>query len=218
MGFVEQARDWVALRHAFTGATVTVRATIAHPDGQLAVQEWGHSNIATLQLPDPADYTTVSAAMSTLGVRFTRLHGLDWTVSASKSHPADITTSRRFPSEPEIGVWNQLNADQSIAHTDTMRVNAPMTPPLWIAEATTGSHDVDLARQLARHHLPIAATLAPPVLYTASDEESGHLGAYGQAIGPGAITIGGCTPRDLHIYQPTVPERALSTRYETCRN
>jgi hypothetical protein len=213
---VEQARDWIALRHAFTGAAVTLRATVVHPDGPLAIQEWGHSNAAALQLPDPADYTAVAEAVSTLSAKFADLNGLDWTISSGRQRPAEIDTSRRLPTAHELGVWNRLNADQSIAHTDRLRINASTTPQVWIAEATTGSRELNVALRLARQHLPIAATLAPPLLYTASDQLSGHIGGQGQAIGPVAITIGGCTTRDPLTYQPTDPERALIAAYERC--
>src|SRR5262249_49739407 len=48
---VQQAGAWVALRSEFPGATVRFRATVAHPDGQMPIQEFGHSNAATITLP-----------------------------------------------------------------------------------------------------------------------------------------------------------------------
>ena len=68
--------------------------------------------------------------------------------------------------------------------------------------------------QLAAAHLPIVATIQPPLLYTATDQYSGHLGFRGQANGPLAITVGGCTARE---YRPTPAEQALIGRYEICR-
>jgi hypothetical protein len=215
---VSQARDWVAMRHAFPGATVSLRATITHPAGQLPIQEWGHSNVGIIDLPDPADYTVVSAAVSTLAARFSQLGGLDWTISAGKEHPADIKTSRRLPTAKELGVWDSLNADQSIPHVDKMRINGPATPAVWVSEKTTRSRELSVAVQLARQHLPVVATLSPPVLYTASDEISGHIGAQGHARGPVAITIGGCTARELWVYQPSTSEQKLINRYEKCQH
>jgi hypothetical protein len=215
---VAQARDWVALRHAFAGATIGLRATITHPGGQLPIQEWGHSNVGTIDLPDAADYSAVAAAVFTLAGRFSRLGSLDWTISAGKDHPAYIRTSRRLPNPEEIAVWNRLNADQSIPHIDEMRINRPFTPPVWFSEKTIQSRDVAVALQLARRHLPLVATLPRPVLYTASDQISGHVGFYGHARGPVAITIGGCTPRELWEYRSRPPEHALISTYERCRH
>jgi hypothetical protein len=213
-----QARDWVALRDQFRGATVTMRATVTHPGDRLPIQEWGHSNIARIDLPDPADYATVTATVTTLTDRFAELGGLNWTMSAGKQHPADIKSSRRFPTSQELDVWNRVNADQSIAHIDRLTINGPVTPPAWLSEKTTQSRDPGVALQLARRHLPVVATLPPPVLYTASDQISGHIGAYGRAKGPVAITVGGCTPRDVLSYRPTAAEQALINAYENCRS
>ncbi|GAC1638761.1 MAG: hypothetical protein NVS4B6_08880 [Mycobacterium sp.] len=212
-----QARDWVALRNQFRGATTDLRATITHPGAQMPVQEWGHSNRARIQLPDTTDYTNVAAAVRTVAATNPQLSSLDWTFSAGKQHPADIKTSRRFPTRQEIQVFNRLNADQAIAHLDRLRINRPHTTGVWLAEKTTQSHDPSVAAQLAQQHLPIVATLPAPVLYTASDQISGHLGNRGQVTGPLAITIGGCTTRDWPNKQPTPAEQALSNTYEHCR-
>ena len=176
---VAQARTWVALRHGFPGATISLRATISHPGGQFPIQEWGHSNLGAIDLPDAADYTTVTAAVTTLATRFAQLSSLDWTISAGKDHPADIKTSRRLPNAQELQVWNRINADQAIAHIDKMTINGRSRAPVWVSEKTTKSHDLGVALQLARLHLPIVATLPPPVLYTASDQIQGHIGGYG---------------------------------------
>jgi hypothetical protein len=213
---LRQARNWVALRREFTGATIRFRATIAHPGGQMPIQEYGHSNTATVTLNGGADYTTVAATSNRLATRFPELAALDWTVSAGKDHPAQIATSRRFPTAAEIGVWNRLNADQSIPHIDRLRINGPVTPPVWISEETTQSRDVAVALQLAQRHLPIAATLPAPVLYTSSDQISGHIGGQGFARGPVSVTVGGCTKHDPLVYKPIPAEQALINTYETC--
>jgi len=213
---IQQADDWVALRHEFPTATVKMRATIVHPNRQEPVQDEGHSNIGILDLSDPADYEAVSAAAHTLSGGFGRLAGLDWTIDAGKEHPAEIKTSRRLPTNAEIDVWNQLNADQSIPHIDRLRINGPVTPPVWISEKTIQSRDVAVALQLARSHLPIAAELAAPVLYTAGDQLSGHIGGRGFARGPVAVTIGGCTKHDPLVYVPIPEERKLIGKYEIC--
>ena len=57
---------------------------------------------------------------------------------------------------------------------------------VWTPEKTTKSHDLGVALQLARLHLPIVATLPPPVLYTASDQVQGHIGGYGRSPSAGA--------------------------------
>ena len=213
---IAQARSWMALQHAFAGSTITLRATIVHPDGQKPVRDEGHSNRATLELPDSTDYRAVSAAVQKLADTFPDLTGLTWTIDAGRQHPAEITTSRRLPNPGEIDVWNRLNADQSIPHIDKVVINAPMTPPVWISEKTTSSHDVAVALQLARRHLPVVATLAPPVLYTATDQLSGHIGARGFSRGPVAVTVGGCTPHDPAVYTPIPAERELMHTYERC--
>ncbi|BBY62760.1 hypothetical protein MHEL_10030 [Mycolicibacterium helvum] len=213
---VAQARDWVALRSEFPSATVTMRATVVHPGGQLTAQEAGHSNLATLELADTAGYLSVSAAARTLAERFPRLALLDWTIDAGKEHPAEIATSRRFPTAAELEVFDQLNVDQSIPHIDRLRINDPVTPPVWFSEKTTASHDIAVASQLAQAHLPIVAGLPAPVLYSASDQLSGHIGGRGFARGPVVITVGGCTRHDPLVYLPIPQERQLITTYEKC--
>jgi hypothetical protein len=211
-----QSRAWVAMRHEFAGATSRLRATITHPAGPLAIQEWGHSNVGLIDLPDSADYTAVAAAVTTLATRFPQLSSLDWTISAGNQHPADIKTLRRFPSAQELEVWNRINADQSITHVDKMTINGRVSAPVWISEETR-SHDVNVALQLAHQHLPIVATLPAPVLYTASDAIQGHINGDGRATGPVAITVGGCTDRDSLLYKPAPAEQALINAYEQCR-
>ncbi|MFG1935032.1 hypothetical protein ACGFK1_30975 [Mycobacterium sp. NPDC048908] len=213
---VRQSNDWVALRREFPGATVRFRATIEHPGGQMPIQEFGHSNHATITLNGGADYTGVAATARTLTDRYAHLAGIDWTVNAGKDHPAQIVTSRRLPTAAELDVWNRLNADQAIRHFVRLRINGPNTPPIWISEETTRSRDVAVALQLAQRHLPIAATLPAPVLYTASDEPSGHIGDQGTARGPVSVTIGGCTKHDPLVYRPIPAEQALINKYETC--
>ncbi|MBI3690247.1 MAG: hypothetical protein HY239_06195, partial [Mycolicibacterium aromaticivorans] len=131
---IGQSRDWTALMHQFPSATVALRATITHPNGQLSVQEAGHSNLAELDFADPGDYQTVSAAARTLSARFPNLAGLDWTLDAGKDHPAEIKTSRLLPTAGELDTFNRLNADQSIPHIDRLRINDPVTPPVWFSE------------------------------------------------------------------------------------
>jgi hypothetical protein len=211
-----QAADWVALRREFPDATIRLRATVAHPNGQMPLQEFGHSNTATITLNGGADYTGVAAGARTLADRFSDLAPVDWTISAGKDHPAQIVTSRRYPTAGELDVWNRLNGDQSIAHIDRLRINGPSTPPVWISEETTQSRDVAVALQLAQRHLPIAATLPAPVLYSASDQISGHIGDQGFARGPVSVTIGGCTKHDPLVYRPIPAEQALINTYETC--
>ncbi len=213
---LSQSKDWIALRDQFPGATVRVRATITHPGGQAPDRDTGHSNVATLDLATGTDYTAVAAAARTLSERFPWLAQLDWTINAAKEHPAEIKSSRRFPSAAELAVFTRLNADQTIPHIDRLRINSPIAAPVWFAEQTTQSRDVTVALQLARAHLPVAAGLPAPVLYTASDELSGHIGGRGFARGPVAVTIGGCTPHDPLVYLPIPEERQLIKRYETC--
>ena len=213
---VQQAGTWVALRSEFPGATVRFRATVAHPDGQMPIQEFGDSNAATITLAGGADYAGVAATARTLGDRFPHLASIDWTISAGKDHPAQIVTSRRLPTAAELDVWNRLNADQFIPHIDRLRINGPATPAVWISEETTQSRDVAVALELAKRHLPIAATLPAPVLYSASDQISGHIGDQGFARGPVSVTIGGCTKRDPLVYRPIPAEQDLINRYETC--
>jgi hypothetical protein len=183
---------------------------------KLPIQEYGHSNTATLTLNGGADYTAVAATVRSLSTGFPDLTAIDWTISAGKDHPAQIATSRRLPTAAEIGVWTRLNADQSIPHIDRLRINGPDTPPVWISEKTTQSRDVAVALRLARRHLPIAATLPGPVLYTASDQISGHIGDRGDARGPVSVTIGGCTKHDPLVYLPIPEEQSLINTYEDC--
>ncbi|HTI73996.1 MAG TPA: hypothetical protein VL634_03305 [Mycobacterium sp.] len=213
---VQQSSDWVALRREFPGATVRFRATVDHPDGQMPIQEYGHSNAATITLNGGADYTGVTATARTLADRFPRLADVDWTINAGKDHPAQIVTSRRLPTAAELEVFQRLNADQTIPHFDRLRINAPATPPVWISEETTKSRDVAVALQLAQRHLPIVASLPAPVLYTASDQISGHIGDQGFARGPVSVTVGGCTKHDPLVYRPIPAEQALINVYETC--
>lgn len=213
---VAQARDWVGLRHEFGTATVRMRATVAHPGGQLPVQEAGHSNSAALEFSGSADHNAVSSAARTLSARFPKLAGLDWTINAGKEHPAEVRTSRRLPTGAELDVFDQINADQSIPHIDRLRINGPVTPPVWFSEKTVGSRDVEAALRLARAHLPVVARLSAPVLYSASDQLSGHVGGRGFARGPVVVTIGGCTKHDPLVYSPIPEERELIAKYEVC--
>jgi hypothetical protein len=213
---IAQAGDWVALRHEFPSATIALRATIVHPSGPLAVQELGHSDVARMELSDPSDYATIAGAVAVLSEKFASLAGMGWTITAGKLHPAVITSSRRFPTPAELDVWRRINADQTIPHIDALRINDPVTPPLWFSEKTTGSREVVTALRLAARHLPIVATLPAPVLYSASDQLSGHIGGGGSARGPVSVTIGGCTPRDPTVYQPIPAEQALIDRYGKC--
>jgi hypothetical protein len=211
-----QARDWVALRHEFPSATVALRATIVHPSGPLAVQELGHSDAARIELSDPSDFASVAGAVAVLSQKFAALSGMAWTITAGKMHPAVITSSRRYPTAAELDVWTRLNADQSTPHIDALHINWPVTPPVWFSEKTTQSREVAVALRLAARHLPIVATLPAPLLYSASDQLSGHIGGGGFARGPVSITIGGCAPRDPLVYKPIPAEQALIDRYGKC--
>ncbi len=213
---VAQARDFVTMRHEFAGATIRLRSTVSHPDGPLSIQEWGHSNVGTIELPDAADYNDVAATVTTLATKFPQLNSLDWSIRAGKQHPAYVKSSRRWPTPAEIDIWKKFNADQSIAHIDKLTINGRTKAPVWLSEQTQ-SRDPSVAIQLAHRHLPIVATLAPPVLYTASDEIEGHIGGYGKAKGPVAITVGGCTDRDPYFYTPGTAEKPLISAYEDCR-
>jgi hypothetical protein len=210
---IAQARDWVALRHEFPGATVSLRATITHPADAPVDADRAHPALGAIELPDPADYIAVTAAVTALGAQFPQLASGGWTISASKAHPADITTSQRLPTSQELGVWNTVNADQTIPHIDAMTINAPVTPPVWMSEKTV-SHDPAIATALADKHLPIVATLPAPLFYTATDQLQAHRNYSGRATAPVAITTGGCTPRD---YRPDPTEQSLINIYETCR-
>ena len=219
---IEQARRWVALRHEFPGATIAFHTTVTHPpatprpyDGparQAPPPDLGHPSAGAIELPDPADYTAVAATAAALATGFADLGAGTWTISAGKDHPADITGSGRLPNPGELAVWDELNADQSIPHRDAMTINAAGTAPVWISEKTL-SHDIAVGLQLARQHLPIAARLPAPVLYTSTDEIQAHRDYAGRATGPIAVTIGGCTQRTY----PDPAEQTLITAYETCR-
>jgi hypothetical protein len=218
---VEQSRNWVALRHELPAATITLHATVTHPpeaDGALERltprPDLGQPNTGVIELPEPSDYTAVTATVTNLATRFADLAGGTWTISASKTHPADITTSQRLPTLEELAVWNTLNADQTIPHMDAMTINAPQTPPDWMSEKTI-SRDPAIAVRLAQQHLPIVGALPTPLLYTATDKLQAHRGYNGHVTAPIAITTGGCTPRD---YQPDPTEQNLINTYETCRH
>jgi hypothetical protein len=210
---VTQARDWLAVRAKFPGSTVRLHATVSHGTDPRFNRDGGHPSGGSIELPDPADYTAVAATLTTLAARFPELGSGNWAVSAGKAHPADIKTAVRFPTPGELDVWNRLNADQSIPHLDALTINGPTTGPVWVSEQTVAA-DRGTAVRLARQHLPIVATLHPPVLYTASDEIQGHINYYGKATAPVAVTIGGCTVR---TYLPGPPERALINTYEKCK-
>jgi hypothetical protein len=211
---VGEARDWVALRHEFSSATVKLRATVTHPGSVSVVEaDRGHPALGNIEFPDPADYTAVTAAVTTLGARFPQLTGGIWTIDASKAHPAEITTFQRLPFPAELDVWSKLNADQAIPHVDALTINAPQTPPVWFSEDTI-SHDPAVALQLATAHLPIVATLPRPVLYTATDQLQGRRDFNVRTTGPIAVTIGGCTVR---TYRPDPNEQRFIDAYENCR-
>ena len=212
---IGQARDWVSLRNALNGATVTLRATVGHPAGAVPPRDVPISNRAEIELPENTHTVDIASAVATISARFPHLAALDWTVGAAKQL-SQIAFVRRFPGAKELDVWRTLIADQSIAHADSLRINAPVTPSVWVAEATIGTDSVDVALDLARRHLPVVAQLPAPVLYTASDQLSGHIGGFGTARGPFAVTIGGCTPRDPLVYKPNAAEQALARHYETC--
>ncbi|OMB83094.1 hypothetical protein [Mycolicibacterium conceptionense] len=214
---ISQARDWIRLRHEFPTATVRLRATVTHPDGRFPMQEWGHSDLGSIRLADATDYRDVAAAVTTLSEKFADLANLTWTISAGDDHPADIKSTRRFPTARELDIWKQLNADQTIPHIDRLTVNGRVQAPVWLAEQTR-SHDPADAVALAHRHLPLVATLGGAALYTASDQIQGHITGGGQATGPIAVTVGGCTARDLLVYQPSAAEQALMGKYETCRH
>lgn len=213
---VAQAGDWIALRREFPTGTVTMHATITHPGGQVPAQDAGHSDTAVLGLGGSSDYTAVGAAVRSLARHFPQLAEMDWTVDAGKDHPAEITTSRRLPTNAELDVFARLNEDQTIPHIDRLRINGPVTVPVWFSEKMTDSHDVRRALELARAHLPVVAELPAPVLYSASDQISGHIGGRGFARGPVVVTVGGCTRHDPLVYLPIPAERTLIKEYETC--
>lgn len=214
---IDQARDWIALRNSLIGATVTLRATVGHPAGAVSPRDVPISNRAEIALPENSHTTDIATAVSTIAERFPGLAVLDWTVGAAKQLN-QIAFVRRFPAAKELDIWRQLSADQSIPHADSLRINGPVTPPIWVAEATTATDSVDVALDLAQRHLPVVAQLPAPVLYTASDQLSGHIGGLGTARGPVAVTVGGCTLRDPLVYKPKAAEQTLAQRYETCHH
>jgi hypothetical protein len=211
---VGEARDWAALLREFPSATVNLRAAVIHSaDATLPDNEKGHPALGAIAFPDPADYTAVAAAATTLGTRFPQLAEGIWTIDASKAHPATVTSSKRLPTPIELGVWSSLNADQAIPHVDALIINAPQTPSVWISERAI-SHDPAVALQLATDHLPIVAALPRPVLYTATDQLQAHRDFNVRTTGPVAVTIGGCTAR---TYRPDANEQRLIDGYENCR-
>jgi hypothetical protein len=211
---VQQAREWTALLAQFRGAEVILHAAVAHPpDPTRPTVAQDQPAAGRVELPDTASYAGVAAAFPTLAATAPELAAGHWIVGAGKVHPAQITTTGRWPNDAEIQVWNALNVDQSIPHADGMTINGPTTGPLWVAEITP-AHDAALAQQLGREHLPVVARLPAPVLYTATDSWSGHLDATGQATSPFVVTVGGCTRR---TYKTPPDEQALINTYETCR-
>ena len=221
---VSQARSWTALREQLPGAAVTVHAAVAHPavavgaSGGPPSQVWppdsGHRSSGAIQLGDSSDYTAVTAAVSTLASNFAQLAGGDWTISAGREHPAEVKTSKRLPAPLEMDVWAKVNADQAIAHADVLVVNGNPIAPVWISEKTR-AHDVGEALRLAQAHLPIAATLPAPVLYTATDQYQGRFDFNVRASGPVAVAIAGCVAR---TYVPGPAEEVLIATYERCRH
>ncbi|HEX4559233.1 MAG TPA: hypothetical protein VH166_08615 [Mycobacterium sp.] len=211
---IDQARSWVALRHAFPGATIRLSASITHPTGpgQMRPVDVGHPNAGSIELPEDTDYTAVIAAVATVAEKFPQLGSGDWTISAGKAYFAGINTSRRLPTAEEIAVFNMLNADQVIPHVDVLTVNGPLTGPVWVSEKTL-SRDPNVWVALAGQHLPIVAALPAPVLYTSDDQLQGHLDASGKAAGAVTVTVGGCTPR---TYRPAPAEQALIDTYQKC--
>jgi hypothetical protein len=221
---VSQASSWAALRDQLPGAAVTLHAAVTHPavavgaSGGPRSQAWppdsGHGSSGTIQLGDSTDYTAVTAAVSTLASNFPQLAGADWTISAGREHPAEVKTSKRLPTPQEMDVWAKVNVDQAIAHADVLVVNGNPIAPVWISEKTE-SHDVGDALRLAQAHLPIAATLPAPVLYTATDQYQGRFDFNVRAGGPVTIAIAGCVAR---TYLPGPAEQALIATYERCRH
>lgn len=217
---IEQARQWTALRGEFSTALVTLHAAIVHPTGPAgpgaltAGPDLGHLNYGSIELADPADYSTVADTAEALAMGYPGLNVGTWTISAGPTEPADITASGRLPIPAELSLWRQLNADQTIPHADALHINAPLRPPVWIAEqpkSSTSAATIALARQ----HLPVVAALPAPVLYTSSDRIQAPRSDDGLATGPVAITVGGCTQR---TYRPAAPEHALIAAYEKCRS
>ena len=209
----EQARSWVGLLREFPDATVYFRPTVTLGKGSSANQGDNHPSSGTITIPIDADYTDVASTFAALGTKFPDLGSGEWKVIAGKSLGGGIETSGRLPNRAEIDVWNQLNGDQFIPHIDVMSIDSSGNgPPLWVSEGPQ-SPDPDVAIRLARAHLPIVATLPPPILYTVSDQMERRLDSQGRAVGPVAITIGGCTQR---AYQPSPAEQELIDHYEKC--
>ena len=205
-----QAHSWVDMLHAFPDATLFFRPTIVAGKDSSA----NHPASGTITIPIDADYTDVASTFATLGGKFGELSTGEWKVIAGKSLGGGIETSGRLPNQAEIDAWNRLNGDQFIPHIDVMSIDSSGNgPPLWVSEGPQ-SADPDVAIRLARAHLPIVATLRPPILYTASDQMERRLDSQGRAVGPVAITIGGCTQR---AYQPTPAEQQLIDQYEKCK-
>jgi hypothetical protein len=205
----QQAHSWVDMVHEFPGATVYFRPTIVIGDGKAD----SHPSSGTITIPIDADYTAVASTFDTLATKFTDLNSGEWKVIAGKSLGGGIETSGRLPNEAEIDVWNRLNGDQFIPHIDVMSIDSSGNgPPLWVSEGPQSANP-DVAIRLARAHLPILATLPAPILYTASDQMERRLDSQGRAVGPVAITVGGCTQR---AYQPSPAEQELIDEYEKC--
>jgi hypothetical protein len=204
-----QARDFSALGRQFPGSTVTLHASISHGPPPAT----NRPSAVTVELADPADYTTVAGAVAAVAAGFPGLSAGFVSISSGKEQPAEIRWSRRGPTAQEIDAWNTLNADQSIPHAVVMTINGAVTGPLHISERIAPD-DTNLALQLAEKHLPIVARLPHPVLYTASNQYQGHLGFNGQAMSPVAVLVGGCMARG---YQPPPAEQVLINRYENCR-
>ena len=208
-----QARGWVNLLREFPDATVYFRPTVVIGKGSSANQGDSHRSSGTITIPIDADYTGVASTFAVLGAKFADLGSGEWKVIAGKSLGGGIETSGRLPNQAEIDVWNKLNGAQFIPHIDVMSIDSSGNgPALWVSEGPQ-SADPDVAIRLARAHLPIVATLSPPILYTASDQMERRLDSQGRAVGPVAITIGGCTQR---AYQPSPAEQQLIDQYEKC--
>ncbi|MCW2652123.1 MAG: hypothetical protein QOE41_4434 [Mycobacterium sp.] len=210
----QQANSWVDMLHEFGGAIVYFRPTIVVGNGASVSQAGNHASTGTITISTDADYTAVATTFATLAAKFPDLTSGEWKVIAGKSLGGGIETSGRMPNQVEIDVWNRLNGDQVIPHIDVMSIDSSGNgPPLWVSEGPQ-SADPDIAIRLARAHLPIVATLPAPILYTASDQMERRLDNQGRAVGPVAITIGGCTRR---AYQPGPAEQELIDQYEKCR-
>lgn len=208
-----QAHSWVDMLGDFKGATVYFRPAIAVGKGSSTDQGDNHPSSGTITIPIDADYSDVADTFATLATKFADLSSGEWKVIAGKSLGGGIETSGRLPNPAEIEVWNRLNGDQFIPHIDVMSIDASGNgPPLWVSEGPQ-SADPDVAIRLARAHLPIVATLPPPILYTVSDQMERRLDSQGRAVGPVAITIGGCTQR---AYRPSPAEQQLIDQYEKC--